>query len=173
MADAVFSACFLNMCLRHLESVRMACMAPAVNARGPLFVHPNGLVRRTTFHTLAMYANLLAENVAEAWTAGDPFSHGGSSVQALDAVATCDAGMRRWRLALVNRHPEEYLACTVVLPGQTLAGVCRATVLAGDSPDAFNDVEYPQRVLPVHTELHFNGGVASLPPHSVTIVQIE
>jgi hypothetical protein len=60
---------------------------------------------------------------------------------------------------------------TVSLTGQ--AGEYRATTLVGDSPDAFNDVEKPQRVLPVQTALRFNGGVTYLPPHSVTIVQIE
>ena len=173
MADAVFSACFLNTCLRHPDSVRMACMAPVVNTRGPLFVHPEGVVKRTTFHALAMYASLLAENVAETWTSGDLIPHEAGSVPALDAVATCDADMKHWRLALVNRHPEEHLACKVVLPRRTLAGSCKATLLAGDSPDAFNDVEDAQRVSPVQTELKFNAGVASLPPHSVTIVQID
>ena len=42
MADAVFSAGFLNTCLRHADTVWMANMAPVVNTRGPLFVHPNG-----------------------------------------------------------------------------------------------------------------------------------
>ncbi len=64
MADAVFTAAFLNACLRYSQHVTMACMAPVVNARGPLFVHPKGLVRRTTFHVLKMYSDLLERNVA-------------------------------------------------------------------------------------------------------------
>ena len=71
MADAVFSAGILNTCLRHAGTVRMANMAPVVNARGPLYVHPGGIVKRTTFHVLQMFANLLEENVADAWTSGD------------------------------------------------------------------------------------------------------
>ena len=90
MADAVFSAGFLNTCLRHADSVRMANMAPVVNTRGPLYVHPGGLVKRTTYHVLQMYANLLAEHVADAWTGGDRLE--GSEIQALDAVATCELG---------------------------------------------------------------------------------
>ena len=173
MADAVFSACFLNTCLRHSDSVRMACMAPVVNARGPLFVHPSGLVKRTTFHALAMYANLLEDNVASAWVASDPFAHGDGSVQALDAVATCDDGMKHWRLALVNRHVEQELVCRVVLPGRILTGAYRATALVGASPDAYNDIENPQRVVPLDTPLHFKDGATSLPPHSVTVLSIE
>ena len=42
MADALFTASFLNACLRHADVVRMANIAPTVNTRGPLFVHPDG-----------------------------------------------------------------------------------------------------------------------------------
>ena len=35
MADALFSASFLNACLRHTEDVGMANIAPIVNTRGP------------------------------------------------------------------------------------------------------------------------------------------
>jgi alpha-N-arabinofuranosidase len=59
MADAVFSARFLNSCLRHNDTVQMANMAPVINTRGPLFVHPGGIVRRTTFHVLDIYAHLI------------------------------------------------------------------------------------------------------------------
>lgn len=173
MADAVFSAGFLNTCLRHANTVRMANMAPVVNTRGPLFVHPGGIVERTTFHVLSIYANLLAENVADAWVTSDPFTYAETSVPALDAVATCDDGMRLWRLALVNRHPELELACTIALDGKRLGGAYGATVLSGDSPNAYNGVEHPDRVVPVQTELIFADGVTTLPPHSVVIVRIQ
>ena len=65
MADAVFSASFLNACLRQAKYVHMACMAPVVNVRGPLFVHPKGIVRRTTFHVLRMYSDLLHPHVVD------------------------------------------------------------------------------------------------------------
>ena len=52
MADAIFSAGFLNACLRNADIVAMANVAPSVNTRGPLFVHPQGIVRRTTFHAM-------------------------------------------------------------------------------------------------------------------------
>jgi alpha-L-arabinofuranosidase len=63
MADALFSASFLNACLRHAEDVGMANIAPIVNTRGPLFVHPKGLVKRTTFHVLSLYANELQDRL--------------------------------------------------------------------------------------------------------------
>ena len=64
MADALFTASFLNACLRHADDVGMANIAPIVNTRGPLFVHAQGVVKRTTFHVMAMYSNLLGKHVA-------------------------------------------------------------------------------------------------------------
>jgi alpha-N-arabinofuranosidase len=173
MADAVFSACFLNTCLRHADTVKMANIAPIVNARGPIYAHPKGIVKRTTFHVLAMYANLLGEKVARAEVAGIAYQHGRQSVPAVDVVATCDDAKKRWRIALVNRHAAQPVQCSVVLDGKPLAGKFRATVLAGDSTDAYNDVDRPERVVPQKTELSFTDGAAPLPPHSVSIVEVE
>ncbi len=172
MADAVFSAGFLNSCLRHARSVKMANMAPVVNARGPLFVHPGGVVRRTTFHVLAMYANQLEERVADAWVQSDPLTHNDTSVPALDAVATCDEAARRWRIALINRHPDQALRCALALDCRPLEGAHPAIALAGDSPDAYNDIAQPDRVRPVEMTVSIENGAVTLPPHSVTILRI-
>jgi alpha-N-arabinofuranosidase len=173
MADAIFSAGFLNTCLRHADTVWMANMAPAVNTRGPLFVHPQGVVRRTTFHVLAMYANLLGPNVADAFVAGPAFAHDGLSVPAVDAVATCNSGQESWRIALVNRFPDRALPCQLILDGAPLQGSHGATVLAGDSPDAYNDMHAPDRVAPYNANLIIDDGTISLPPHSVTILELS
>ena len=90
MADALFSASFLNACMRHAGDVGMANIAPIVNTRGPLYVHAAGIVRRTTFHILAMYANLLGERIAAAKLTGPPLLHDGRSISALDALATAE-----------------------------------------------------------------------------------
>ena len=92
---------------------------------------------------------------------------------AVDAVATCDAARLKWRIALVNRHPTQSTRCAVTLGAEKLDGMFRATVLAGDSPDAFNDVDAPDRVTPQRTTLSFEGGSVALPPHSVTILEVD
>ncbi|MCE5279173.1 MAG: alpha-L-arabinofuranosidase C-terminal domain-containing protein [Planctomycetaceae bacterium] len=170
MADAVFSACFLNACLRNAQTVKMACMAPVVNARGPLFVHPKGVVRRTTFHVMKMYSDLLEPNVIDCWSGGETFEHAGQSVPAIDAIATADDAGRTIALALVNRCAEKSIACDVRIAGKALSGTFDATVLSGDSPDAYNDIDAPNRVTPQKTRLAFENGSVALSPHSVTIV---
>lgn len=172
MADALFSASFLNSCLRHAEYVGMANIAPLINTRGPLFVHPQGIVKRTTFHTLAMYANLLESRVGKTDVEAGRLIHGNQAVPVLDAVATVDSAGNSWSIALVNRHPTKEVTCRVAMLDRPLDGQFPATILAGDSPDAFNDIEHPDRVVPERKRLTFSRGVTRLPPHSLTIFSI-
>ncbi|MCB1128163.1 MAG: alpha-N-arabinofuranosidase, partial [Verrucomicrobiae bacterium] len=168
MADALFSASFLNACLRHAADVGLANIAPIVNTRGPLFVHPGGLVKRTTFHTLALYANELEDRVAGAEIEATPLALGNATLPVVDGIATVNADGTTWAVALVNRHPSQYTACRVRLGTTALDRTFPATLLAGDSPDAYNDLEHPTRVAPQHAQLPFSNGVVSLPPHSLT-----
>lgn len=56
MADAVSSACFLNMMLRNADIVGMANFAPVVNTRGAIYTNPDGIVLRPTYHVFDLYA---------------------------------------------------------------------------------------------------------------------
>ena len=172
MADAVFSAGFLNSCLRHASTVRMANMAPVINTRGPLYVHPRGIVMRATYHVLWMYANLLGEEVCDAYVDCAAHLPGEGTVPVVDAVVTCDVGQGRYHIVLVNRHPDHAAECVVAIDGVTVDGAHAATQLAGDSPDAYNDVDQPNRVFPAAVELNFHDGIVELPAHSVTIVEV-
>jgi len=171
MFDAIFNACFLNSCLRHCQDVGMANMAPLVNTRGPLYVHPKGIVRRASFHTLAMYANDLEGRVAPLRMEQPGMDRRGAAK--VDAIATVDEKRKRWAIALVNRDPSVEVDCTVKLGNRLLDGEFPAKVLTGDSPEAFNSVEQPERVVPKSKTLTFKQGVVSLPPHSLTIVRIK
>lgn len=172
MADALFSASFLNACLRHAEDVGMANIAPIVNTRGPLYVHPKGIVKRTHFHAMAMYANELQPRVGKLAISADKLTRGKKSIPVVDAVATVNISGKNWSLALLNRHPEKTVTCTLRMKDMPLQGHCEALILAGESPDSFNDIEHPNRVVPEKTKLNFLKGVVNLPPHSLTIVKV-
>jgi len=173
MADALFSASFLNACLRHAEDVCMTNIAPIVNTRGPLYVYPGGIMKRTTFHTLAMYANELQDHVGNADVEAEMLVQGNRFIPVIDAVATVDQSRKTWAIALVNRHPSKPVVCTVRMKDALLEGKHEAIVLAGDSPDAFNDVEHPNRVVPERVHLTFSKGDVRLPPHSLSIVKVS
>jgi len=173
MADAVFSASFLHGCLRHAKQVQMACMAPVVNARGPLFVHPKGIVRRTTFHVLRMYSDLLQPNVLANTVAGEDLVVGENSVPVLDAVTSRSADGRRVTLALINRHPSRPALWKLDVRGSRLPAQCRLTVLSGETPDAFNDVSNPGRVRPETATVPLQNDSLVIPAHSVCMAEFS
>ena len=105
LSDALFSASFLNSCIRNSDYVTMANIAPLVNQTGPLYVHPEGIVRRTHFHTMSMYVNELQEYVSDTEISGSKLTDGKDSVSVIDAIATVDEEGENWAISLVNRHP--------------------------------------------------------------------
>ena len=122
---------------------------------------------------LVSVANLLEARVAPSAVVGSTAGDSKQPQAVIDAVATVDPSGEKWALALVNREPIETVACTVKLGDRILDGPLDATILAGDSPDAFNDVEHPARVVPEKTQLKFKQGVVNLPPHSLSIIRIR
>ena len=173
MADALFSASFLNACLRHAEDVVMANVAPIVNQSGPLFVHSKGVVRRPQFHTMSMYANLLEDYVTPTSIQSDSITNGKQSIPAVDALATSDQSGKRKVVSLVNRQPEQTLNCKISFEEMTLDGEYEATILSGDSPDAFNDIDHPDSVAPQHKRISIRNGIVQLPPHSLTMIVVQ
>lgn len=161
MADALFTASFLNACLRHADVVRMANIAPSVNTRGPLYVHPDGVVHRTTFHVLAMYATLLGQRVLPSTATSDALA--GADVPLVDQLATVDEAGTILTLALVNRDPTSSVPCDVRLGGHPLEGTYDATVLDGPSADAYNDVASPVHGCPAHRPARLQRGTHDAP----------
>ena len=82
-------------------------------------------------------------------------------------------GNENWSIALINRHPNQTTACTLKLGDWLPDGNFKATVLDGDSPDAYNDIENPHRVIPEKIMLAIKNGVVLLPPHSLSIIGIS
>jgi alpha-N-arabinofuranosidase len=135
-------------------------------------VHPEGLVRRTTFHVLAMYANLLGDEVLDAAVWSGSMRAAGTEVPMVDAVATVDSVTGAVSVALVNKSPIESARCEIRVDGMRAAGGIVSTVLAADSPDSFNSIAAPDAVHPQELALGRDGEVV-LPPHSVSVCRFE
>ncbi len=170
MADAVFSSCFLNACLRHSDIVAMACFAPCVNTRGCIFVHPDGIVKRTTWHVFRMYTQLLEPNMVPVVLACGDLREGTASVPVLDATLTAsDDGSRRV-LAIANKHPDQSVKLNV--SAFTGSKTLKATALIGASPDDFNDIGAENRVTARPVQLSVENGSITLAPHSVYCIEL-
>lgn len=175
MADALFSACFLNACLRHAKDVEIACFSPIVNARGAIYVHPGGIVKRTTFHVLSLYANKLEKNVLPVEIVSDSLVRNNLSTPVIDAILTCNDNKTRFVLAVVNKNPEKAIDFNIDFDGlrMPVPGKLTATVLGGGSPDDFNDIGAENRVVPVQMPFDVKDGKVSLPAHSLALFTFE
>ena len=119
-----------------------------------------------------MYANLLGSLVVDCSIEAGLLVQGNRSIPMVDAIGTVDDKHSVFSIALVNRHPSQKAECEIQLKDILLDGTFDATVLAGDSPDAYNSIENPQRVVGELKRLTFKNNIVKLPPHSLTIVKI-
>lgn len=177
MADAVFTACFLNAMNRNCDIVGMANFAPIVNTRGCIYTHPDGIVLRTTYHVFDLYVNYLGDTVLDCW----PFETPKMTVQnkqgdevtvdVIDAVATKWSDRPGVALALVNKHPSE--AQTIRLELSAAAGDLTLYTLAGEDKDAYNDVGHTGAAIEkTHIGSFQQGMELTIPAHSVNVLQI-
>ena len=179
MADAVFTACFLNMCIRNSDTVGMANFSPVVNTRGMIYAGPEGIALRSTYHVFDAYVNGMESVLIDSWKTGetDLFqvegSQGTVTVDTLDTAATASEDGSRIAIAAVNKHPDEFRELSVILSSQPRE--YRLMTVNGPSKDSFNDL--------THTDVKIKEGewksasgrelTVSLEPHSVNILQIR
>ncbi len=175
MADALFSACFLNACLRHSDIVQMACFSPIVNTRGAIFVHPKGIVRRTTYWTFHMFTNLLEKQMVPIRLNASPLTDGKSSTPVLDAVLTSNPEHTHYVLAVVNKDPEHSQPLTIDFQALGIKAKTKlqATVLSGRTVDDYNDIGAENRVVPHEETLAVKASSIMLPAHSLSMIVIE
>jgi alpha-L-arabinofuranosidase len=170
MADALFAACFLNTCLRNAKDVKMACFSSVVNASGALFVYPEGVVKRTMFHVFSLYANKLQPNIVPSVLISDSLTSREMSVPAVDALVTSNTRKNLLTLVLVNKDPGKEADCDLGI--DIIGGFVKAWVLSGDSPDAYNDIDTPDRVIPQSQQLNADHGHIIIPAHSLAIITV-
>lgn len=174
MADALFSACFLNSCLRHSDIVDIACFAPVVNTRGPIFVHPDGIVKRTTFYVFKLYTNELEDYIIPSSITSATLSNGNNSVNIIDAVVSSNADRTRYVCAIINKDPEKAQLVKFDFKGLGLKTPrkVKGTVLSGNSPDDFNDRDN-ERVVPKECTFTVNKDGIEMPPHSLVMLEFS
>ena len=175
MADALFSACFLNSCLRNSDIVEIACFSPIVNTRGAIFVHPEGILKRTTYHTLYMYTNYLEEMIVPIDQTIEKLVHNNKSTNALDVILTTDKGSKKYVYAIVNKHPSQNIDLKLDFTGMGKKETkeVKGTILSGKTPDDYNDIGAENRVIPRNETFKVNNSEINIPPHSLVFIYID
>lgn len=179
MADAVFTACFLNACLRHCHTVGMANFSPVVNTVGAIFTHKDGIVLRPTYHVFDLYTNHTFGEVMQSALASPTFevvANDGTAqtVRHLDAVVTRDTVTNQLGIVLVNLHKEDPITCQIRGLEGLVSDSVQVLTLAGDSASAFNDVAQPDAVAIQERNLSnvaWDTFAFECPPHSVSVLR--
>ena len=174
MADAVFSAVFLNTCLRNCDLVKMACFSPAVNTRGAIFTYKEGLVLRPQYFVFELYANLLGDTVLDAWTEDVKTISGelGGEKRTVDAA---DVSVTRtekgYAIAAINKDPKNGETLEMRILDDTVREM-RVSSVVGASPDAFNDIDRNEVGITWGEWQPFDGK-AVIGPHSVNVIELR
>ncbi|MDE2635972.1 MAG: alpha-N-arabinofuranosidase [Chloroflexota bacterium] len=181
MADAVFTACFLNSCLRHCDVVGMANFSPVVNTVGAIFTHADGIVLRPTYHVFDLFANHTYDEIVHSVLASPSFEvaseeDSATSVPQLDAVATRDSATGRMGITLVNLHGADAITCRIRGLGASAFADATTRTVNGDAVDSYNDVDQPEAVSIFTAELTLDDSSdfsVECPAHSVTVLNLN
>ena len=180
MADAVFTACFLNACNRNCDIVGMANFAPIVNTRGCIFTFKDGIVLRSTYHVFDLYVNYLGDRILDSWKSeeeklaiankqGQP-----ALVDALDVIATYREDERVVAVAAVNKEAQAAETLSLSFEGGFTPSEYRICRVFGESTESYNDIGDQQVALSVGEWEPLNGKMSfELAPHSVNVIQIK
>jgi alpha-N-arabinofuranosidase len=178
MADAVFSACFLNMANRNGDIIGMANYAPSVNTRGLIFTHKTGIVLRSTYHVFDMYVNELGDTILDTFAPDTPElkvrdkEGNPATTAALDLLATLN-NEGRVIIAAVNKDPDRERGLRIVWHGESPRHYAIRT-LAGKSTDSYNDIDKNEAVRgEVFNRDYKADEEICLPPHSVSIIRFD
>lgn len=180
MADAVFTACFLNMCIRNGDIVSMANFSPIVNTRGMIYTCEEGIVLRSTYHVFDAYVNGMQNQCVDIWDTEKAavmhvIDENGEEkeVEVLDAAATVNEAGDKLSISIVNKHPSETMTVSMEI-AEWMQGQYRLITVNGPSADSYNSIEEQAVVKKELPWEQFSGKICvTLEPHSVNILQIE
>jgi alpha-N-arabinofuranosidase len=191
LSDALAVASFLNIFIRHCQSVEIANLAQLVNAIAPIFTRPDGLFLQTIYHPLHLYAQHAQEFALDVfvdapehdlrpederaatpsdrpWTVADlgPF-------KLLDVSGTCDAAGRELCIGVVNRSREDAIEATLDVGPSSVIGEVTLYEVNGPDPGAVNSFDRPDAVGVTRRSVSTETKPVSVrfAPHSVSVLR--
>ncbi len=198
MADAVFSACFLNMCIRNCDSVGMANFSPAVNTRGMIYTYEDGIVLRSTYYVFELY-NKMQDNCIDFWWSengkaadgtesvaaacgiangamsdrGTDRTTAGQDQDMLDIAATADDNAEHISIAIANKDPQNSRTISFALDKEFKDA--KMFTLNGPDKDSYNTVGRSEVLIHDGQCSLSEGGrdvSVTLEPHSVNVITL-
>jgi len=180
MADAVFTACFLNQCLKHCDMVKMANFAPAVNTRGAIYTHKDGIVKRSTYYVFEIFTHYMKEIVVDTFIDHNQTfmvrnETDAVEVTTIDSIATISEDGQELSVSLVNKHPMDEITLTIRMSGYSPNERATLYQIASNSVDSYNDSEHPDeiRIEPIDIAIQDGMIQVTLPAHSVNVLVMQ
>jgi len=174
LRDAIVAALNLDIFIRHADRVRMANIAQMVNViHAMILTDGPRMVLTPTYHVYRMYLPFQdATAIPIAVSAGE-YRFGAMILPRVDAIAARAKDGRLW-VALTNLDAGKAADITVKIEGMT-AKAASGEVLTAPRVDAANSLEHVSAVIPRPVRGVAKDGklVMHLPPHSVTVVNVE
>ena len=156
----------------------MANYAPAVNTRGCIFTHSEGIVLRTTYHVFDLYTNYMGDIVLNTWYEDMPSidveskDHRQISLPALDILATKWSDRSGIAVAAVNKDHENSHPLQLKISG--MIGKAKQFYISGSSTESYNDINHEEvKILEKDLGVISDKVSIILPPHSVSVIHIE
>ncbi len=187
MADAVFTACFLNMVNRNCDIVGMANFAPIVNTRGCIYTYKEGIVLRSSYHVFDLYVNYLGDKILDSWTEDMPVkalrAKDGSlaETELSDLILTAYSDRPGLAAAAVNKDSCEAHELELEFDAGSAMASEKTDVIpsvvqyyiSGEDTESCNDIGHTAVFIQKKDMGLFRKGMKiSLPPHSVSVIQI-
>ncbi len=176
LRDALWVAAALNCIQRNCRTVRLANLAQLVNVAAPIYTTPTGLLLRTIYYPLALYAKRSGPVALDVSVESPHFSTRRFADRPhLDVSATYDDAAHKLSLVVVNLRKEGDVVAAIQLNGTRAQPGGRAFLITGDSPDAQNTFENPNAVSTREVKFEFAGSRFEyrFPRHSVTWLEFS
>ena len=175
MVDAVFTACFLNTCLRNCDIVGMACFSPVVNTRGAIFTYEDGIVLRPQYFVFELYANLMKDTVLQTWNEDVPTMTGIDGFNKENTIDTVDIVITKddngYAVGAVNKDDKNAQTVDLRMLDDSVSEM-RIHTVNGPSGDSYNDIDRTEVGITVSEWMPYTGNI-TLDPHSVNVIEMR
>jgi alpha-N-arabinofuranosidase len=188
LADALAVATYLNIFVRHCQSLRIANLAQLVNVIAPIVTNKDGLFLQTIFHPIRLSAEytqaialdpvVMCDTVIHRDLTDAPWPHRVADLgpfKLLDVAASRDEAGKRLTLSVVNRSPERAIPTTLELGRAVNGNGSRIHSVAGPSPMAANSFAETNRVGVTTQPLEASGNRIEVvfPRHSISCLELS
>jgi alpha-N-arabinofuranosidase len=178
LKDALVTAQYLNIFIRHAYSIRIANFVPMPTFMGinSLLSRPEGpVLLETIFYPFELYNHTCGQLALDAFWSGDTFSgayrdRAYNGIRTLDVAATLDNERKQLVVFVVNQSKDKAMETTVSLVSGEFKGNARASVINGPDIKAGNTEENPNQVEIKEANFKASGKAFTFTfePHSVT-----